>query len=167
MERCINFVWKLFKQAGLDVNVDGNITATLRLLRLLVKHAWELRDILEDGLANSPTAPWKGQQSCLLVCVDKIVIGYSALDYFFGLVRKLYSSLFPGIIPQLFSRLNHPEPYVRQSVSDLLCRVGQDAPHLIVYPAVVGCSSGKDLVKEESNRDGDCNIHYFIYSYPG
>lgn len=43
-----------------------------------------------------------------------------------------------GIIPQLFSRLNHPEPYVRQSISDLLCRVAQGAPHLIVFPAVVG-----------------------------
>ena len=46
-----------------------------------------------------------------------------------------------GIIPQLFSRLSHPEAYVRQSVSDLLCRVAVDAPHLIVYPAVVGASS--------------------------
>ena len=39
---------------------DGITIATLRLLRLLVKHAWELRDILEDGLAHTPTAPWKG-----------------------------------------------------------------------------------------------------------
>jgi len=28
---------------------------------MLVKHAWELRDVLEEGLAVSPTAPWKGQ----------------------------------------------------------------------------------------------------------
>ena len=40
--------------------MDGNVTATLRLLRLLVKHAWELRETLEDGLAATPTAPWKG-----------------------------------------------------------------------------------------------------------
>ena len=40
--------------------MDGNITATLRILRLLVKHAWELRGVLEDGLAHTPTAPWKG-----------------------------------------------------------------------------------------------------------
>ena len=46
--------------------------------------------------------------------------------------------LFPGIIPQLFSRLNHPEANVRQSVSDLLCRVGKDSPHYIIYPAIVG-----------------------------
>lgn len=36
------------------------MTATLRLLRMLVKHAWELRGVLEEGLASSPTAPWKG-----------------------------------------------------------------------------------------------------------
>jgi hypothetical protein len=45
-----------------------------------------------------------------------------------------------GIIPQLFSRLNHPENDVRQSVSDLLCRVGHDSPHFIIYPAIVGAS---------------------------
>jgi hypothetical protein len=67
--------------------------------------------------------------------------------------------LFSGIIPQLFSRLNHPEPYVRQSVSELLCRVALDAPHLIVYPAVVGYSSGKDFVKEDTNRDGTIRLY--------
>ncbi|XP_071960703.1 serine/threonine-protein kinase SMG1-like [Antedon mediterranea] len=92
-----------------ETNEDSNITATLRLLRLLVKYASELRDVLENGLASTPTVPWK------------------------------------GIIPQLFSRLNHPEAYVRQSISDLLCRVAKDSPHLIVYQAVVGCpSSAKD-----------------------
>ena len=66
-----------------------------------------------------------------------------------------------GIIPQLFSRLNHPEPYVRQSVSELLCRVAHDAPHLIVYPAVVGCSSNKVLLKD-SLEDGELARCYLI-----
>ncbi|XP_041362847.1 serine/threonine-protein kinase SMG1-like [Gigantopelta aegis] len=96
---------------------DSNIIATLRLLRLLVKHAWELRDVLETGLAKTPTTPWK------------------------------------GIIPQLFSRLSHPESYVRQSVSDLLCRVAHDVPHLIVYPAVVG-SSTTVMEAKVSNQSG-------------
>lgn len=52
----------------------------------------------------------------------------------------MWCILFPGIIPQLFSRLNHPENDVRQSVSDLLCRVGHDSPHFIIYPAIVGAS---------------------------
>ncbi len=67
--------------------------------------------------------------------------------------NHFYIFISAGIIPQLFSRLNHPESYVRQSVSELLCRVAQDAPHLIVYPAVVGCSTTKTNVKDDS-RDG-------------
>uniref|UniRef100_A0A2C9LZC5 non-specific serine/threonine protein kinase n=1 Tax=Biomphalaria glabrata TaxID=6526 RepID=A0A2C9LZC5_BIOGL len=93
---------------GLSDNFDnkgGNTISTLRLLRLLVKHASELREVLETGLSQTPTSPWK------------------------------------GIIPQLFSRLSHPESYVRQSISELLCRIALDAPHLIVYPAIVGSSS--------------------------
>lgn len=107
---------QLNDQSKEEENEDWNIIATLRLLRLLVKHAWELQAVLETGLADTPTAPWK------------------------------------GIIPQLFARLSHPENYVRRSVSELLCRVAQDAPHLIVYPAIVGSTSGKvyNKVTEES-----------------
>ncbi|XP_013880332.1 serine/threonine-protein kinase SMG1 isoform X3 [Austrofundulus limnaeus] len=86
-------------------NDDVIVMATLRLLRLLVKHAGELREGLEFGLASTPTAPWR------------------------------------RIIPQLFSRLNHPEAYIRQSICSLLCRVAQDSPHLILYPAIVGSLS--------------------------
>lgn len=80
----------------------STVTATLRLLRLIVKHALGLQEVLEEGLATTPTSPWK------------------------------------VIIPQLFSRLNHHEPYVRKRVSELLCRVAQDSPHLIIFPTVVG-----------------------------
>lgn len=86
-------------------NNNGNssvVTATLRLLRLIVKHALGLQEVLEEGLATTPSDPWK------------------------------------VIIPQLFSRLNHHEPYVRKRVSELLCRVANDSPHLIIFPTVVG-----------------------------
>ena len=43
-------------------NDDVIVMATLRLLRLLVKHAGELREGLELGLASTPTVPWKGTQ---------------------------------------------------------------------------------------------------------
>ncbi|XP_038156782.1 serine/threonine-protein kinase SMG1 [Cyprinodon tularosa] len=92
-------------QGGKQSNDDVIVMATLRLLRLLVKHAGELREGLELGLASTPTAPWR------------------------------------RIIPQLFSRLNHPEAYIRQSICSLLCRVAQDSPHLILYPAIVGSLS--------------------------
>ena len=54
-----------------------------------------------------------------------------------------------GIIPQLFSRLNHPEEYVRKGVTELLCRVSKDSPHLILYPATVGCS-GNNLQRDHN-----------------
>jgi len=57
--RMCDFVCNICIQASSDV--DGKVIATLRLLRMLVKHAWELRDVLEEGLASSPTAPWKGR----------------------------------------------------------------------------------------------------------
>lgn len=85
------------------------VTATLRLLRLIVKHALGLQEVLEGGLASTPTNPWK------------------------------------VIIPQLFSRLNHHEPYVRKRVSELLCRLAQDSPHLIIFPAVVGSDQEKQM----------------------
>ncbi|XP_075035849.1 serine/threonine-protein kinase SMG1 [Mixophyes fleayi] len=93
---------------------DVIVMATLRLLRLLVKHAGELRQYLEQGLETTPTSPWR------------------------------------GIIPQLFSRLNHPEVYVRQSICNLLCRVAHDSPHLILYPAIVGSIS----LSNESQSSG-------------
>ena len=45
---------------------DCNVTATLRLLRLLVKHAGELRIELEEGLVTTPTRPWKGNNFMVL-----------------------------------------------------------------------------------------------------
>ncbi|CAB3374703.1 Hypothetical predicted protein [Cloeon dipterum] len=90
---------------GEAAQAESALTATLRLLRLIVKHATSFQDALEQGLATTPTAPWK------------------------------------GIIPQLFSRLNHPESFVRRRLSELLCRLASDAPHLILFPAVVGCTT--------------------------
>ncbi|KAB0796118.1 hypothetical protein PPYR_10179 [Photinus pyralis] len=132
-----------FKYLHLAVNAENinrnnecsTITATLRLLRLIVKHALVLQNVIENGLANTPTHPWK------------------------------------VIIPQLFSRLNHPEAYVRERVSEFLCRVAEDAPHLITFPAVVGAVEGgvkfdfseismpKDCFSQsnENNEDNELN----------
>jgi hypothetical protein len=89
-----------------------NISVTLRILKLLVKHAVELKEELQNPLLQTPTQPWK------------------------------------SIIPQLFSRLNHPENYVRMSISDLLSRIALDFPHLIVYPAVVGSQDGPTKIEK-------------------
>uniref|UniRef100_A0A1A9WAZ4 non-specific serine/threonine protein kinase n=1 Tax=Glossina brevipalpis TaxID=37001 RepID=A0A1A9WAZ4_9MUSC len=91
------------------------VTTTLRILRLIVKHAAGLQDVLEEGLSNTPLRPWK------------------------------------VIVPQLFSRLNHHEPYVRRSVSDLLCRLSIHQPQLIIFPAVVGA-------QQELNHNGSNQV---------
>jgi hypothetical protein len=62
-----------------------------------------------------------------------------------------------NIIPQLFCRLNHPESYVRQSISELLCRVARDFPHLIIYPAVVGAQDGPTKIETVMNSSAAVN----------
>lgn len=122
-ELSANAYLKYLQLANNESNECDTITATLRLLRLVVKHASELQNVLETGLSTTPTAPWK------------------------------------QIIPQLFSRLSHPESYVRTQVSELLCRVAENSPHLITFPAVVGAVSGQkktyDKVVYEKSSDND------------
>lgn len=84
----------------------------------------------------------------------------------FIFVLKISFKYFTGIIPQLFSRLNHPEPYVRQSISDLLCRVAQAAPHLIVFPAVVGSLTlkvGHELQEEAAGINMSLPSFHYCY----
>ncbi|XP_030567455.1 serine/threonine-protein kinase Smg1 [Drosophila novamexicana] len=92
------------QQQRFHVDDSNMVTTTLRLLRLIVKHASGLQDVLEQGLKTTPIGPWK------------------------------------VIIPQLFSRLNHHEPYVRKSVCALLCRLAESRPQLVTFPAVVGAN---------------------------
>ncbi|TDG41569.1 hypothetical protein AWZ03_012007 [Drosophila navojoa] len=92
------------QQPRFHVDDSNMVTTTLRLLRLIVKHASGLQDVLEQGLKTTPIGPWK------------------------------------VIIPQLFSRLNHHEPYVRKSVCALLCRLAESRPQLVTFPAVVGAN---------------------------
>uniref|UniRef100_A0A182M5Z8 non-specific serine/threonine protein kinase n=1 Tax=Anopheles culicifacies TaxID=139723 RepID=A0A182M5Z8_9DIPT len=117
---------------GVDSERARSVTVTLRLLRLIVKHALGLKEVLEEGLATTPSEPWR------------------------------------VITPQLFSRLAHHEPYVRRRVSELLCRVAKDAPHLIIFPAVVGSVQEepsqlavvdviRDGVEEISSKINDTN----------
>ncbi|GET01157.1 serine/threonine-protein kinase SMG1 isoform X2 [Rhizophagus clarus] len=45
------------------------------------------------------------------------------------------------IIPQLFSRLDHPEPFVQQQLCKLLCAIAINSPQLVVYHTVVASNS--------------------------
>ncbi|CAG0925153.1 unnamed protein product, partial [Notodromas monacha] len=57
------------------------------------------------------------------------------------------------IIPQLFSSLSNPNISVRKWLSDLVCRLAEDYPHLIVFPAVVGASCTLPNVNESRAKD--------------
>jgi len=59
------------------------------------------------------------------------------------------------IIPQLFARLDHPEPFVQDQICSLICRIGIISPHLIVYPAIVGVSTANT-----SNNSNDTRLLY-------
>lgn len=100
---CVGLVGCM-QQQRFQVDDNNMVTTTLRLLRLIVKHASGLQEVLEQGLKTTPIGPWK------------------------------------VIIPQLFSRLNHHEIYVRKSVCALLCRLAESRPQLVTFPAVVGAN---------------------------
>ncbi|GBC43817.2 serine/threonine-protein kinase SMG1 isoform X3 [Rhizophagus irregularis DAOM 181602=DAOM 197198] len=54
------------------------------------------------------------------------------------------------IIPQLFSRLDHPEPFVQQQLCKLLCAIAINSPQLVVYHTVVASNSSG--ASEQNNQ---------------
>ncbi|CAG8459304.1 17347_t:CDS:10, partial [Acaulospora colombiana] len=46
-----------------------------------------------------------------------------------------------NIIPQLFSRLDHPDPFVQHYLCKLLCAIASNSPQLVVYHTVVASNS--------------------------
>ncbi|KAF9298818.1 Serine/threonine-protein kinase smg1 [Mortierella antarctica] len=85
--------------------ISDEITATLRLLRLLAKHGGQLYEAFHENLTDINVGPWT------------------------------------NIIPQLFARLDHPEKPVQSLIANLLCKIGEQSPQLIVFHCVVGANS--------------------------
>eukprot|EP00026_Physarum_polycephalum_P000029 Phypoly_transcript_00029.p1 GENE.Phypoly_transcript_00029~~Phypoly_transcript_00029.p1 ORF type:complete len:2984 (-),score=506.25 Phypoly_transcript_00029:303-8192(-) len=99
-----------------------HIAATLRLLRLLVKYG---------HLPSQPVFTSIGSSTSTTIGAT-LAQGFSATP----------PGVWVPIIPQLFARLGHPEPAVRNQLVDLISKIGMVSPHRIVYPAVVGCDEG-------------------------
>jgi phosphatidylinositol kinase/protein kinase (PI-3 family) len=57
-------------------------------------------------------------------------------------------SFWKNVIPQLFSRLYHPETIVCNEITDLLCRITTEYSHLMCYPAILGAQE----VKSENDQ---------------
>ncbi|KAF0561158.1 Serine/threonine-protein kinase SMG1 [Gigaspora margarita] len=97
------------------------ITATLRILRLLVKHGPLFEESFVEGFNNTNIRLWE------------------------------------NITPQLFSRLDHPEPFVQQQLCKLLCSIASISPQLVVYHTVAASNSSgtSDLSKQLLKRIAD------------
>jgi PI-3-kinase-related kinase SMG-1 len=57
------------------------------------------------------------------------------------------------LIPQLFSRLNHPDSFVRDYVTDLLIRIAKDFPQLILYSVIVGITDDSKMRRMKSRDE--------------
>jgi PI-3-kinase-related kinase SMG-1 len=57
------------------------------------------------------------------------------------------------LIPQLFSRLNHPDSFVRDYVTNLLIRIAKDFPQLILYTVIVGITDDSKMRRMKSRDE--------------
>ncbi|RCH98888.1 Serine/threonine-protein kinase smg1 [Rhizopus azygosporus] len=55
--------------------------------------------------------------------------------------------LWKRVTPQLFAQLNHPNEFVRQMITKLICRICDEYPRDVIYDVIVSSSSSK------TNRD--------------
>ena len=57
------------------------------------------------------------------------------------------------LIPQLFSRLNHPDVFVRDYVTKLLVRIAKDYPQLVFYSVIVGITDDSKMRRLKSRDE--------------
>lgn len=57
------------------------------------------------------------------------------------------------LIPQLFSRLSHPDSFVRDYVTNLLIRIAKDFPQWILYPVIVGITDESKMRRLKSRDE--------------
>lgn len=57
------------------------------------------------------------------------------------------------LIPQLFSRLNHPDGFVRDYVTKLLVRIAKDYPQLVFYSVIVGITDDSKMRRLKSRDE--------------
>ncbi|KAH3767690.1 Serine/threonine-protein kinase SMG1 [Pelomyxa schiedti] len=70
------------------------------------------------------------------------------------------SSPWRHFIPQLMARLSHPVKQVRDQVLKLMCSIGKECPHLVVYSAVVGTVSLTPNQQSESSEEMQSILNY-------
>ncbi len=66
---------------------------------------------------------------------------------------KMPTVAWKRLIPQLFSRLNHPDSFVRDYVTDLLIRIARDYPQLVLYSVIVGITDDSKMRRLKSREE--------------
>ena len=140
--------WDFMRRELLETGVlggvaDPSIQQLVAIWQAVFRRVYAYYDLSADayfkylGLAGA--GPLPGTTAATLRLLHLTVNHPLELHEVFQLgMSSTPSAQWTGIIPQLFSRLNHPVPIVKQRISDLLARISESFPHLIIFPAVVG-----------------------------
>ncbi|KAH6585817.1 hypothetical protein BASA50_000978 [Batrachochytrium salamandrivorans] len=119
-------------------------TATSSYFKYLLVHHHAKIDRAESGRPEVPDPKKEskrlGDTITTTLRLIRLFTKYGAALYqtFLQGFSSTPSTQWEAVIPQLFSRLHHPEPIVRQEIGNLLCHIGSISPHLIMYPVIIG-----------------------------
>ena len=78
-------------------------------------------------------------------------------------LHTIPTQLWKDLVPQLFSRLNHSNNFVRSSLIDVIKKIATEYPHFIVYPTVVALNSSTSSLNNNNNSSNSIasnSIHY-------
>lgn len=134
---------ELLESGVLDGLDDGSLQNLMAIWQAVFRRVYAYYDLSADAyfkyLNLAGQSPLPGTTSATLRLLHLTVSHPLELHEVFQLgMSSTPSAQWIAIIPQLFSRLNHPVPIVKQRISDLLSRISESFPHLIIFPAVVG-----------------------------
>ena len=140
--------WDFMRRELLETGVlegvgDASIQQLVAIWQAVFRRVYAYYDLSADAyfkyLNLAGESPLPGTTAATLRLLHLTVNHPLELHEVFQLgMSSTPSAQWIGIIPQLFSRLNHPVPIVKQRISDLLSRISETYPHLIIFPAVVG-----------------------------
>eukprot|EP00760_Papus_ankaliazontas_P006497 PhM_4_TR13063/c0_g1_i1/m.63637/K07203/MTOR, FRAP, TOR; serine/threonine-protein kinase mTOR len=74
-------------------------------------------------------------------------------------LEKLSLDTWLAVIPQLISRIDIIRTNVRAQIHRLLCRLGAEHPHALIYPLTVCSKSGEDSLRQTAARSVLESVH--------
>lgn len=87
---------------------------------------------------TSPESSQAGSSIVVTLRLLRILVKYGAqlsLEFEMGMDATPIGP-WKHIVPQLFARLNHPDPFVQRQVLSVILRIAKEAPHAVLYSTV-------------------------------